>query len=113
MGRVEMSKEELRKVEVLARVKSGALRVKGAAAMLRLSYRQAKRLGKPYGQEGAAGMKHRSGGRRSNRAYAASLRGKILERARVKYSGEVGERFGVVSETPVRLSSRIDSAMQP
>ena len=73
MGRIEMSKEELRKVEVLARVKSGALRVKDAAALLGLSYRQAKRLWKRYRQEGAGGMKHRSAGQRSNRAYAASL----------------------------------------
>ena len=94
MGRIEMSKAELRKVEVLARVKSGALRVKDAAALLGLSYRQAKRLWKRYRQEGAAGMKHGSAGRHSNRAYAASLRGKVLERVRNKYSGEVGERFG-------------------
>ncbi len=94
VGRIEMSKEELRKVEVLARVKSGALRVKDAAALLGLSYRQAKRLWKRYRQEGAAGMKHGSAGRHSNRAYAASLRREVLERVRNKYSGEVGERFG-------------------
>jgi len=94
LGRIEMSKEELRKVEVLARVKSGALRVKDAAALLGLSYRQAKRLWKRYRQEGAAGMKHGSAGRRSNRAYPARLRQEVLERVRKKYGGEVGERFG-------------------
>jgi len=94
LGRIEMSKGELRKVEVLARVESGALRVRDAAALLGLSYRQAKRLWKQYRQEGAAGMKHGSAGRHSNRAYAASLRGEVLERVRKKYSGEVGERFG-------------------
>ncbi len=93
MGRTEMSKEELRKVEVFARVKSGALRVTDAAALLGLSYRQAKRWWRRYRQEGATGMKHGSVGR-SNRAYPASLRRDVLERVRKKYSGEVGERFG-------------------
>jgi transposase len=89
-----MSQGELKKVEVLARVKSGEVRVRDAAALLGLSYRQAKRLWKRYRQEGAAGMKHRSAGRRSNRAYPASLQGEVLEQVREKYSGEVGERFG-------------------
>src|SRR5208337_1232818 len=89
-----MSKRELGKVEVLARVKSGDLRVVDAAALLRVSYRQAKRLWKRYGEEGAAGMKHRSAGRRSNRAYTEGLRCKVLRRVRNKYGGEVGERFG-------------------
>ena len=94
MGRTEMSKRELGKVEVLARVKSGDLRIVDAARLLRLSYRQAKRLWKRYGEEGAAGMKHRSAGRRSNRAYRERLRRKVLRRVRNKYGGEVGERFG-------------------
>jgi len=94
LGRTDMSIGELRKVEVLARVKSGALRVLDAGALLRLSYRQAKRLWKRYREEGAAGMKHRSAGRRSNRAYAPSLRCKVLRQVREKYGGEVGERFG-------------------
>ena len=58
-----MSKRELGRVEVLARVKSGDLRVVDAAALLRVSYRQAKRLWRRYREEGAAGMKHRSAGR--------------------------------------------------
>jgi len=94
LGRTEMSQEELKKVEVLARVQGGGLRVKDAAALLGLSYRQAKRLWKRYRQEGAAGMRHGSAGRRSNRAYPANLRNEVLEQVREKYSGEVGERFG-------------------
>jgi len=94
LGRTEMSRGELRKVEVLARVKSGTLRVRDAAVLLRLSYRQAKRLWKRYREEGAAGMKHRSAGRRSNRGYAASLRREVLGQVRKKFGGEVGERFG-------------------
>ena len=39
-----MSSRELERVEVMGRVESGALKLKNAAAMLELSYRQAKRL---------------------------------------------------------------------
>src|SRR2546422_9106288 len=89
-----MSKRELGRVEALARVRSKQLRVVDAAQLMRVSYRQAKRLWKRYGEEGAAGLKHRSAGRRSNRAYAEKFRRKALELVREKYSGPVGERFG-------------------
>ena len=89
-----MSKRELGRVEVLSRVKSGHLRVVDAAVLMRVCYRQAKRLWKRYGKEGAAGLKHRSAGRRSNRAYAESLRQKVFRLVREKYGGAVGERFG-------------------
>src|SRR5260370_27151541 len=89
-----MSRGELGRVEVLARVRSKQLRVVDAAVLLRLSYRQAKRLWKRYREEGAAGLKHRSAGRRSNRAYGERVRGKGLGLVRKKYSGEGGERFG-------------------
>ena len=89
-----MSERELGRVEVLARVKSGELRVVDAAVLLRLSYRQTKRLRKRYGEEGAAGLKHRSAGRRSNRAYPEKLRRRVLGVVWEKYSGPVGEGFG-------------------
>ena len=66
MGRTQMSKNELGRVEVLARVKSKQLRVVDAALLLRVSYRQAKRLWKLYREEGAAagaGEIQRGGGR--------------------------------------------------
>lgn len=89
-----MSKRELGRVEVLARVKSRQLQVVDAGRLMRVSYRQAKRLWKRYREEGAAGLKHRSAGRESNRAHEASFRGQVLRRVREKYGGAVGERFG-------------------
>lgn len=89
-----MSKRELGRVEVLARVRSGELRVVDASALLRVSYRQAKRLWKRYREEGAAGLKHRRAGRSSNRAYEESFRRQVLGLVREKYGGPVGERFG-------------------
>src|SRR3989475_7311858 len=89
-----MSKRELGRVEALARVRSKQLRVVDAAQLMRVSYRQAKRLWKRYGEEGAAGLKHRSAGRPSNRAYEEKSRQKVLRLVREKYGGPVGERFG-------------------
>src|SRR5215831_9225145 len=86
-----MSERELGRVEVLARVGSEELRLVDAARLMDLSYRQTERVWKRYQEEGATGLKHRSAGRRSNRAYAESFRRKILRRVREKYGGPVGE----------------------
>ncbi|MGH9328498.1 MAG: helix-turn-helix domain-containing protein [Terriglobia bacterium] len=102
MGRIEMSKRELGRVEVLARVRSRELRVVDAAELLDVSYRPGKRLGKRYREEGAAGLKHRSAGRRSNRACGEGFRRTVLGLVRRKYGGEAGERFGPTLAVVVR-----------
>src|SRR5438309_6089582 len=89
-----MSKRELGRAEVLARVRSQQLRVVDAARLMRLSYRQANRLWMRYREQGAAGLKHGSAGRISNRAHDAKFRRKVLHLVREKYGGPVGERFG-------------------
>ena len=57
-----MSARELTRVEVLARVKAGALSVKSAAVLLHVSYRQAKRLVRRYRAEGREGIAARQCG---------------------------------------------------
>ncbi|MGH9783098.1 MAG: ISNCY family transposase [Terriglobia bacterium] len=89
-----MSRGELRRVEVLARVASEELQLVDAARILGLSYRQGKRIWRRYREEGPAGMKHRSAGKESNRRKPKKLREKVLGLVRKKYSGEEGERFG-------------------
>ncbi len=89
-----MSSSELRRVEVLARVKSKQLTLKDAAALLGVSYRQAKRLWKRYRGGGAKALKHGNAGRRSNRAKPEKFRRQVLGLVRKKYSGPLGERFG-------------------
>ena len=89
-----MSERELGRAEVLARVKRRELRVVDAAVLMGVGYRQGKRLWKRYREEGAKGLKHRSAGRRSNRAYAQEFRQRVLRLVREKYGGPVGERFG-------------------
>src|SRR5260370_37140616 len=80
LGRTEMSQRELGRVEVLARVRHHQLRVVDAATLLRVSYRHAKRLWKRYREQGAAGLKHRSAGRPSNRSRPEGFRRKVLRR---------------------------------
>ncbi len=48
-----MSAKELRRGEVLSRVKRGELTLVEAAELLEVSYRQAKRLKKRYGEGGS------------------------------------------------------------
>lgn len=89
-----MSAKELTRVEVLARVKAGTLTVKSAAVLLRVGYRQAKRLLRRYRAHGAKGLRHGSVGGRSNHAWPATERRRILALVRRKYSGTLDERFG-------------------
>lgn len=89
-----MSRRELSRVEVLARVKAGSLSLKTASAMLAVSYRQAKRLWRRYRQAGAKGLQHRAVGKPSNRATPSARRKRVLTLIQQKYSGAVGERFG-------------------
>src|SRR6202163_1902912 len=89
-----MSCIELRRAGVLARVESGELKLVNAAVIMGLSYRQTKRLGRRYRVEGAAGLKHRSAGRDSNRKKPKKFRERILRLVGKKYSGEEGVRFG-------------------
>jgi transposase len=89
-----MSRRELGRVEVLARVKAGTLTLGTAAGMLGVSYRQTKRLWRRYREGGAKALQHRGVGKPSNRGAAARVRQRALKFIRDKYSGAVGERFG-------------------
>src|SRR6202048_4362150 len=89
-----MSKRELRRVGVLARVASEKLKLVDAATILSLSYRQVKRIWRRYEKEGAEGLKHRSAGRRANREKPKKFRARVGRMLRKKYSGVVWERFG-------------------
>lgn len=94
MRRTWMSQRELRRLEVLSRVKEGELQLVNAAELVGVSYRQAKRLWKRYREQGPEGLKHRSAGRRSNRAKPERFREKVLRLVRSQYGGEEGKRFG-------------------
>src|SRR2546426_12187116 len=89
-----MSSRELRRVEVLSRVKSKELKLVDAAALLEVSYRQAKRLWRRYRCAGAAGLKHRNVGRASARAKPGAFRQQVLRRGGGEDSGGGGGGLG-------------------
>ncbi len=89
-----MSSCELERVEVMGRVGSGDLKLRDAAVILELSYRQTKRLWRRYQQVGSKGLKHGNAGRASNRSKPQKLRRRVLNLIREKYSGSEEERFG-------------------
>src|SRR6267378_1439190 len=89
-----MSTRELERVEVRGRVGSGELKLKDAAAMLQLSYRQVKRLWRRYGEVGSPGLQHGNAGRASHRSKPAKFRRQVLRLIKQKYSGSEEERFG-------------------
>lgn len=89
-----MSSHELNRVAVMGRVKNGDLKLSDAAVMLDVSYRQAKRLWRRYRELGGEGLKHGNVGRPSNRRKPKSVRRRVLNLIRKKYSGSEEERFG-------------------
>src|SRR2546428_2521450 len=89
-----MSSRELERAEVMGRVGSGDLKLRDAAVMLELSYRQTKRLWRRYRRVGSKGLKHGNAGRPSNHSKPLKLRRRVLNLIRGKYSGSEEERFG-------------------
>jgi len=85
LGRTGLSQKELKRVEVLGRVKARSLRLREAAEMLELSYRQAKRIWVRYREGGAKGLQHGNCGRVSNRAYPAKFRAAVLKQVQARY----------------------------
>lgn len=93
-----MSRRELDRSAVLARVKSGSISLTEATPLLGISYRQAKRLYARYKARGASGLKHASAGQASNRSYPLAEREMVISLVRDHYGGVkskgVHQRFG-------------------
>src|SRR5437879_1980787 len=66
----------------MGRVKAGSLRLKEAAELLGLSYRQAKRVWARYRGGGAKALQHGNCGRISNRAHPEEFRQAVLVQVR-------------------------------
>jgi hypothetical protein len=81
-----LSIKELRRIEVLGRVKSGSLRLSQAAELADLSYRQMKRVWARFSAGGAKAVQHRGCGRRSNRGYSEAEQGQVVRRYREQYA---------------------------
>ena len=84
-----MSKAERQRSEWMSRVKRGELKLKKAAELMQVSYRQAKRIWRRYRKAGDSGLTHRLRGKPSGRARPKAFKKKILAR----YSQAYGD-FG-------------------
>lgn len=93
-----MSDKERPRVAVLQQVRAGHGTVREAAAVLEVSYRQAKRLWARYRAGGPGALRHRSVGRPSNRGWPPAARAAIRELVATHYGGPAargpGQRFG-------------------
>jgi transposase len=84
---IEMSTRERRRMGLMTRVAEGVLKLRMAAEMLRVSYRQVKRIWRRYRQEGDAALVHRSRGRRSNRTRPVAERERAVTLCAKQYAG--------------------------
>lgn len=93
-----MSDREFARAAVLRRVIAGELTIKEATPLLRVSYRQAKRLAQRFRAGGRKGLVHRSLGRASNHAVPMAHRERVVSLVRAQYGGPAargpGQRFG-------------------
>lgn len=86
MSVVLMSKRELNRVEVLARVDGGRLTTSAAAALMHVTARQTYRLLKRYRDAGAAGIANGRRGRPSNNRLSAVVRDQAIALVREHYA---------------------------
>lgn len=86
MGKVRLSGDERKRLEVLKKIERGGMSLRSGAALLGLSYRQMLRVAARHAAEGAEGLRHRLRDRESNRGISASRRDRILRLYEAKYS---------------------------
>src|SRR5881394_3022180 len=85
MEHLLMSQKERARIGVMKQVKGKELSLVAAAKLLRLSYRQSKRVWRRYRDKGDKGLVHRGRGRLSNRAKADEFRQEVLARYAKRY----------------------------
>ena len=87
METIKMSTRERKRMTLMTRVAEGLLKLREAAEMMRVSYRQAKRIRRRYQQEGDVGLVHRGRGRISNRRRPENERKRAIALYRKEYAG--------------------------
>jgi len=75
---IRMSTHDLQRAQVLGRVDQGDLSLAAAVAVLKICYRQAKRLLARFRREGPSGLVHRRRGQPARNAYPSELRERVL-----------------------------------
>ena len=81
-----MSKRELQRIEVLSQVIERRMTSTAAASLLNITPRQVQRLLKTFLEDGAAALRHKARGRRSNNRIIDDVREFTLELIREHYA---------------------------
>ena len=87
-----MGEKERLRGKVLEMVRQGQMTLKAASVMLRVSYRQTKRLYASYRREGDAGLIHGNCGRQSNNRTPETVVERAVQAYRERY-GDFGPTF--------------------
>jgi transposase-like protein len=87
MEMIAMNARERRRMTLMTRVAEGLLKLRVAAEMLRVTYRQVKRIWRRYRQKGDRGLVHCGRGRCSNRARPAAERQRAVGLCTQRYTG--------------------------
>lgn len=85
MGWLQMSKQELRRVEVLPELLAGSRTTESAAGVLGVSLRQAQRLVARYRDGSGGALIHKSRGRPASNKLASGVRELVLDLVRQNY----------------------------
>ena len=80
MEAISMSGRERKRLLAMAQVRAGKMRLRAAAELLGVSYRQVKRLWARYQAAGDRGLVHGLRGKQANRRSESSLREQVLAR---------------------------------
>ena len=82
-----MSQKERTRLGVMQQVNAEKMTLVAAAQVLRLGYRQVKRVWRRYQEQGDKGLVHRGRGRASNRATDPEVKQRVLRRYEQRYKG--------------------------
>src|SRR5215469_13574526 len=85
-GKLPMGEKERLRCKILEMVQRGQMTLKAASVILRVSYRQSKRLYAAYREKGDAGLIHGNCGKRSNNRTSESVLKKAVEAYRSRYN---------------------------
>ena len=104
-GRLPMGEKERLRGKAMEMVIQNRMSLKAASVMLRVSYRQSKRLYAAYRRDGDAGLIHGNCGRRSNNRTDETTLERAVKAYREKYSG-FGPTFAAekLEEEGIRIS---------
>ena len=83
---ITLSRHELQRSQVLQQVAARGLTLKAGADLMKIGYRQAKRVWARFRREGPQGLAHRSRGRKAPNAYSREIHDRVLALSQDRYA---------------------------